>query len=360
MTEDFIHIAKPSVGDEELAAIGEVLKSGMLAQGKVVEDFENKFAEYIGTKHGIATTSGTTAIHIALMSAGIKPGDEVITTPFTFYATATPILFCGANPVFVDIDPQTFNIDPTRIEAAITDKTKALMIVDLYGQPVDRAPIMELVEKHDLALIEDSCQAHGAEFKGKKVGNFGAAGCFSFYPTKNMTTGEGGMMVTNDDELADRARLLRNHGQKSRYEYVMVGYNFRMTNIAAAIGVEQLKKLDENNEGRIKNAQYFTEQLSELVEVPYVIPDVKHVYHQYTIKTEGRDALQEHLKEKGVGSIIYYPQPLHLFETLKDYPHGDLKNAEDVAKQVISLPVHPGLDQEDLERVVEGVKSFEK
>ena len=360
MTEEFIHIAKPSVGDEELAAIGEVLKSGMLAQGKVVEDFENQFAEYLGTKHAIATSSGTTAIHIALMSAGIKPGDEVITTPFTFYATATPILFCGANPVFVDIDPRTFNIDPTKIEAAITDKTKALMIVDLYGQPVDRDPIMELVDKHDLMLIEDSCQAHGAEYKGKKVGNFGAAGCFSFYPTKNMTTGEGGMMVTSDDELADNARLLRNHGQKSRYEYVMLGYNFRMTNIAAAIGVEQLKKLDGNNEGRIKNAQYFTEQLSDIIEVPYVIPDVKHVYHQYTIKTQGRDALQEHLKEKGVGSIIYYPHPLHLFDTLKDYPHGDLTNAEEVAKQVISIPVHPGLSQDDLDRIVDGVKSYKE
>ena len=165
-------------------------------------------------------------------------------------------------------------------------------------------------------------------------------------------------MVTYDDELADRARLLRNHGKKSRYEYVMVGYNFRMTNIAAAIGVEQLKKLDGNNESRIKNAGYFTEQLSDIVEVPHVIPDVKHVYHQYTIKTGGRDALQEHLKAQNVGSIIYYPQPLHLFETLKDYQHGDLTNAEDVAKQVISLPVHPGLDQEDLERIVEGVKSF--
>jgi dTDP-4-amino-4,6-dideoxygalactose transaminase len=359
MTDEFIPIAKPNVGDEELAAIGEVLKSGMLAQGKVVEDFENKFAEYLGAKHAVATSSGTTAIHIALMAAGIKSGDEVITTPFTFYATTTPILFCGADPVFVDIDPRTFNIDPTKIEAAITEKTKAIIIVDLYGQPVDREPIMELVEKHDLVLIEDSCQAHGAEFKGKKVGNFGSAGCFSFYPTKNMTTGEGGMMVTNDEKLADRARLLRNHGQKDRYEYVIVGYNFRMTNIAAAIGVEQLKKLDNNNENRIKNARYFTDQLSENVEVPFVIPDVKHVYHQYTIKTRDRDALQKYLRDVNIGSIIYYPQPLHLFNTLKDYPHGDLSNAEDVAKQVISLPVHPGLDEEDRYRVVEGVKNFQ-
>jgi perosamine synthetase len=358
MTDNFIPIAKPNVGDEELTAIGEVLKSGMLAQGKVVEDFENQFAEYLGVKHAIATSSGTTAIHISLMAAGIKSGNEVITTPFTFYATATPILFCGASPVFVDIDPRTFNIDPTKIEAAITEKTRALLIVDLYGQPVDRASIMDIIEKHDLILVEDSCQAHGAEFKNKKVGTFGSAGCFSFYPTKNMTTGEGGMMVTNDDELADHARLLRNHGQRDRYEYVMVGYNFRMTNIAAAIGVEQLKKLDGNNEGRIKNATYFTEELSEIVDVPFVIPDVKHVYHQYTIKTEKRDALQKHLREKNIGSIIYYPQPLHLFNTLKDYPHGDLSNAEEIAKEVISLPVHPELNQDDLERIVEGVKGF--
>jgi dTDP-4-amino-4,6-dideoxygalactose transaminase len=358
MTEDFIPIAKPNMGGEELDAVGKVLQSGMLAQGKVVENFENHFAEYLGVKHAIATSSGTTAIHIALISAGIKAGDEVITTPFTFYATATPILFCNASPVFVDIDPRTFNIDPAKIETAISEKTKALLIVDLYGQPVDRAPIMELVEKHDLILIEDSCQAHGAEFKGKKAGTFGTAGCFSFYPTKNMTTGEGGMLVTNDDEIADRARLLRNHGQRSRYEYVMVGYNFRMTDIAAAIGVEQLKKLDRNNEARINNAKFFNEQLPDIVEVPYVLPDVKHVYHQYTLKTGERDALQDHLKNKNIGSIIYYPQPLHLFDTLKNYPHGDLSNAEDVAKQVISLPVHPGLDEEDLNRIVEGVKSF--
>jgi dTDP-4-amino-4,6-dideoxygalactose transaminase len=358
MTGNFIPIAKPNVGNEELAAIGDVLRSGMLAQGKVVENFETKFAEYIGTNHAIATSSGTTAIHIALMATGIQSGDEVITTPFTFYATATPILFCGAIPVFVDIDPRTFNIDPTKIESAITNKTKALLIVDLYGQPVDRAPIMELVEKHDLILIEDSCQAHGAEYKGKKVGNFGTAACFSFYPTKNMTTGEGGMMVTNDDALAEQARLLRNHGQKNRYEYVLLGYNFRMTDIAAAIGVEQLKKLDRNNDTRIKNAEYLTNQLSEAIEVPLVIPDVKHVYHQYTIKNERRNALQEHLKSNNIGTLIYYPQPLHLFDILKDYPHGDLTNAEEVAKQVLSLPVHPGLSQDDLDRVINCVKRF--
>lgn len=358
MSNNFIPIAKPDTGSEELSAIEEVLKSGMLAQGKVVESFEQHFAEYIGTNHAIATSSGTTAIHIALLSAGIGSGDEVITTPFTFYASITPILFCSAKPVFVDVDPRTFNIDPERLEAAITEKTKALLIVDLYGQPVDRAPIMELAEKHGLILIEDSCQAHGAEYKGTKVGNFGVAGCFSFYPTKNMTTGEGGMLVTNDDEIAEQARLLRNHGQKNRYEYVMVGYNFRMTDIEAAIGVEQLKKLDKNNEIRIKNAAYFTENLAEVVEVPYVMPEVKHVYHQYTIKTQFRDELQAHLREQNIGSIIYYPQPLHLFETLQEFSNANLINSEEVAQQVLSLPVHPAVSREDLERIVKAVKSY--
>ncbi len=358
MSQEFIPIAKPDTGDEELNAIAEVLRSGMLAQGKVVKKFERQFAEYIGTKHAIATSSGTTAIHIALLGAGIGNGAEVITTPFTFYASTTPILFCGAKPVFVDIDPRTFNIDPAKIEAAITDKTKALLIVDLYGQPVDRAPLMELCEQHDLILIEDSCQAHGAEYKGTKVGNFGLAGCFSFYPTKNMTTGEGGMIVTNDDGLNEQSRLLRNHGQKDRYEYTMVGYNFRMTDIEAAIGVEQLKKLDKNNAIRIKNAAYFSEKLADNVEVPYVIPDVKHVYHQYTLKTRSRDTLQAHLRDQNIGSIIYYPQPLHQFETLKDYHRSDLKNSEEIAKQVLSLPVHPKLTHDDLERITNSVKTF--
>ena len=353
-----IPIAKPMVGDEEKKAVLDVLDSGMLAQGKKVKEFEEKFAEYIGAKYAVATSSGTTALHLALLASGVKSGDEVITTPFTFISTATPILFCNAKPVFADINPGTFNIDPEKIEKMVTSKTKVVLPVHLYGQSCEMDRIMEIADKHNLIVIEDACQAHGAEYKGKKVGGIGDAGCFSFYPTKNMTTGEGGMVTTTDEELAEEIRMLRDHGQKERYNYVMVGYNFRMTDIAAAVGIEQLKKLDKFNEKRRGNAGFLSEQLNGVVEIPYLLHGVRHVFHQYTIKIEKREMLKENLKKDGIGFGIYYPKPLHFYEPLKSYVNNDLKNAENVCEKVLSLPVHPGLSEANLERIVCSVKKF--
>lgn len=352
-----IPIAKPMVGDEEKKAVSDVLDSGMLAQGEKVKEFEEKFAEYIGVKYAVATSNGTTALHLALLASGVKSGDEVITTPFTFISTATSILFCGAKPVFTDINPGTFNIDPEKIEKVITDKTKAILPVHLYGQSCEMDKIREIAEKHALVVVEDACQSHGAEYHHKKVGDIGDAGCFSFYPTKNMTTGEGGMVTTNNDQINEKLRMLRNHGQSRRYSYSMVGYNFRMTNIAAAIGVGQLKKLDKFNERRIKNAGFLSEQLNDVVETPYVLPDVKHVFHQYTIKTDKRELLMENLKKEGIGFGIYYPKPLHFYEPLEKYGNDGLKNAENVCEEVLSLPVHPGLSEEDLGKIVQLIKS---
>jgi perosamine synthetase len=248
-----ISISNVSIDSESLIAVGEVLKSGQLAQGPKVEEFERAFSGYIGTKYAVAVNSGTAALHVALLGAGIGKDDEIITTPFSFIATANCCIFCGAVPVFADIDEKTFNITARQIEKKITRKTKAVIIVDLYGQSCDMEEITALCKKHNLVLVEDACQAHGATYKGKKAGSFGI-GCFSFYPTKNMTTGEGGMITTDDVKIADKARAIRQHGQTKRYIHEMLGYNFRMTDIAAALGICQLKKLDFNNSRRMPRA----------------------------------------------------------------------------------------------------------
>jgi dTDP-4-amino-4,6-dideoxygalactose transaminase len=242
---------------KEIEAINEVLRSGILAQGPKVREFEEQFAEYIGTEYAVATNSGTSALHTALASLGVGKGDEVITTTFSFTSTASCILMQGAKPVFCDIDKKTFNINPDEIEKRINNRTKAIIVVHLYGQPCDMKRVMEICEDCNLTLIEDACQAHGAEYEGKKVGSFGV-GCFSFYATKNMTTGEGGMITTNDDNVAKISRMIRDHGQEERYLHAMLGYNYRMTDIAAAIGLAQLKKVERFNEQRIKNATYYS------------------------------------------------------------------------------------------------------
>ena len=364
-----IPIAKPLIGDEEINAVVEVLKSGMLAHGKEVEAFEREFAEYLGAKHGIAVANGTAALDVALKALGIKEGDEVITTPFTFIATASSILFQRARPVFADIDPKTFNLDPNDVLEKITDKTKALLVVHLYGQPADMKAFKEIAEDHKLFLVEDCAQAHGAEYNGQKVGTFGDIAAFSFYPTKNMTTGEGGMVVTHDDELAERARLLRSHGQKERYYHVTLGHNMRMTNIAGALGRIQLRKLDEWNEARRKNADRLTSGISKITGLtpPYVAPHVRHVYHQYTIGVKedfplGRDELAHKLREKGIGTGIYYPLPLHhqpLFREL-DYDQDCCPNAIDASKQVLSLPVHPAVSEDDIKYIVNALEELSR
>lgn len=361
MADIKVPIAKPIIGEEEIENVVEVLKSGMIAQGPKVMEFEEKFANWIGAKYGIATNSGTSALHVALLACGIGEGDEVITTPFTFIASGNAIVYTGATPVFADIDLDTYTIDPDKIEDLITDKTKAILPVQLYGQAADMDKIREIAEKHDLKIIEDAAQAHGAEYNGEKVGTLGDMACFSFYPTKNMTTSEGGMITTNDEELAKKAQMFRAHGASERYHHDEIGYNFRMTDIAAAIGLAQLKVIDEFNDKRISNADYLNEQLKDVegIVTPKSPDNYKHVYHQYTVRVEkgNRDDWVEFLTNKGIGTGIHYPIPLYNQPIYKKLGiEGDCPLAEKAADNVISLPVHPSLTKEDLDLVVDAVK----
>ena len=355
-----IYMAKPQIGEDEKRAVMEVLDSGIIAQGPRVKAFEEGFAEMCGTKHAIATTSGTTALHVALLAHSIGAGDEVITSAFTFIASANSILFVGARPVFVDIDPRTFNMDPARIEAAITSKTKAILPVHLYGLPCDMDPIMQIAEKHDLAVIEDACQSHGAEYKGKKVGSFGT-GTFSLYPTKNITSAEGGMITTSDSVIDEKCRVIRQHGMRKRYYHDELGYNFRMTDIHAAIGLVQLKKLDQFNAQRQANARFLSDNLKGVV-TPHVPEGLMHVFHQYTIRIPGgkRDALRAHLNDHGVGSEVYYPVPIHKQSFyVSELGYKDtLPETEVATTEVLSLPVHPALSPSDLETIISAANEF--
>jgi dTDP-4-amino-4,6-dideoxygalactose transaminase len=351
-----IPISKPQFGDEELALLREVLASGIVAQGPKVAALEQEFARLAGTQFAVAVSSGTTALHSALLAHGIGPGDEVITTPFSFIATATSIISCGAKPVFVDVDPYDLNLDPDLIEDAITPQTKAVMPVHIFGHPARIAEMQEICDDFELALIEDAAQAHGAEHQGKRAGSFGT-GCFSFYPTKNMTTGEGGLITTDDDEIAERCRIIRNHGQVRRYHHDHFGLNWRMTDICAAIGLAQLKKLETWNEARIRNA----ERLSSLItaaQTPVVRSGDRHVFHQYTIRlSRDRDEVQMRLQESGVGTAVHYPIPIHRQQVIMDLGLGDANCpvAEAAADSVLSLPVHPSLTPEDVEHIAAAV-----
>ncbi|HET7076660.1 MAG TPA: DegT/DnrJ/EryC1/StrS family aminotransferase [Chloroflexia bacterium] len=358
-----IPMAKPLIGEEEKQEVLRVLGSGGLAQGSEVKAFEDGFAAALGVKHAVATANGTTALHLALLANGVGPGDEVITVPFTFIASANAVLYCGATPVFVDIEPDSFNMNPDLIEAAITPRTKAILPVHLYGNPADMPRIMAIAERHGLRVIEDACQAHGATIAGRTVGTFGT-GCFSFYPTKNITTAEGGIITTNDDEVADLARMLRAHGMRRRYYHEMLGYNFRMTDVHAAIGVAQLPKLEEFTRRRQANAAYLSAHLpADKVGVPVVRPDVEHVFHQYTVRVLPpleRDAVRAKLAEAGVGSEVYYPLPVHRQQVYRDRGYGDLcfPVTEETTAQVLSLPVHPALTEQDLAAVVAAVRAL--
>lgn len=355
-----INMAKPQIGEEEKQAVLEVLDSGMLAQGPRVKAFEEAFAEMCGVAYAVATSSGTTALHTALLAHGIGSGDEVITSPFTFIASANSVLFTGARPVFVDIDPLTYNLDPLLIEAAITPLTKAILPVHLYGLSCDMNPIMEIAKKHKLVVIEDACQSHGATYKSHRVGSFGT-GTFSLYPTKNMTSGEGGMITTNDSVIAEKCRVIRQHGMRRRYYHDELGFNFRMTDLHAAVGLAQLHKLERFNQARRANAAYLNTHLQG-VTMPDAPPECQHVYHQYTIRIANghRDTLRVHLQERGVGSEVYYPVPIHqqtyYTEVLGYADH--LPVAEQAAAEVLSLPVHAGLNQDDLETIVNAVVEF--
>jgi len=355
-----IPIAKPLIGDEEKRAVLEVLDSGIIAQGPRVKAFEEAFAEMCGVGDAVATSSGTTALHVALLAHGVGPGDEVITSPFTFIASANSILFTDARPVFVDIDPVTFNIDPDLIEGAITPDTKAIMPVHLFGLSCNMDPIMALAEKYGLAVIEDACQSHGAGYNGKRTGSFGT-GTFSLYPTKNMTSAEGGMITTNDPAIAENTRVIRQHGMRRRYYHDELGFNFRMTDVHAAIGLEQLKKLAGFNRKRQENARFLSEHLQGVV-VPAVPDGYEHVYHQYTVRVPGgrRDALVDYLRERGIGSGVYYPVPIHQQTFYVEELGYDLHlpEAERAAAEVLSLPVHPALSTADLETIVVAVNQF--
>ncbi len=355
-----IYISKPYIGDEEKQAVMGVLDSGMLAMGPRTAQFENEFAKMCAVKHAIAVSSGTTALHIALLANGIGPGDEVITTAFTFIASVNAILYVGAKPVFVDIDEETFNIDLSQVEKAITPRTKAILPVHLYGQLCDIDQLLAIADKHHLKIIEDACQAVMASYKGKYAGSFGT-GTFSFYATKNMMSGEGGMITTNDDEVAEACRLIRNHGMKVRYYHDMLGYNFRMMDIQAAIGLEQLKRLPGFNEKRRQNAAYFNASIKS-VKTPREKQDYHHIWHQYTVRVNhgrDRDAAVKQLIEAGIGAGIYYPVPIHHQEYIKELV-GDvsLPVTEQMSREVISLPVHPMLSQEDLEKIVTEVNKL--
>jgi dTDP-4-amino-4,6-dideoxygalactose transaminase len=343
------------MGDEEKQGVWEAMTSGSLAQGPRVRELEERFAEFVGAAHAIATSSGTTALHLALLGYGIGEGDEVLTVPFTFIASANSVLYTGARPVFVDIDERDFTMDPELLEAAITDRTRAILPVSLYGQPARMDEVAEIADRHGLALVEDAAQAHGAAIGQRKSGTWGA-GTFSFYPTKNMTTGEGGMVTTDDAELADRIRLLREHGMKVRYHHDVVGYNFRMTDLAAAIGLAQLPKLEGYNERRRAIAARYDAELRGVI-VPLARPGVTHVYHQYTLRVNERDAFAERLRERGVGSAIYYPIPVHRQAPYMALGYGSqsFPVTDRLTAQVLSIPVHPSLTDDEVATVIAAV-----
>ena len=354
-----IPISSPQFGEEELALVKEVLESGIIAQGPKVAALEQEFAKLSGTQFAVAVANGTAALHLALLANGIGPGDEVITSPFTFIASANSVLYTGARPVFVDIKEDTFNIDPALIEAAITPRTKAIMPVHLYGLMADMDAIMDIAQRHNLAVIEDAAQAHGATNQGRPAGSFGT-GAFSLYATKNMTTAEGGMVTTNDPAIAERVKLLRAHGMKVRYYHDMLGFNFRMTDMHAALGLAQIRKLPMFNERRRQNAEFFNQHLKRVV-TPHAPEGYGHVWHQYTIRvTDGdRDAAVKKLTDAGVGTGIFYPVPVYRQKVYTELGYNQsLPVTELVTQQVISLPVHPKLSSADLETIVAAVESL--
>ena len=352
-----IPIARPQMGDEEKELVWSAMSSGALAQGARVRELEERFADFVGASQAVATSSGTTALHLALLASDVGPGDEVITVPFTFFASASAIVFTGARPAFVDVNEASFNIDVDQVEAAITPATRAILPVSLYGQPADLPALAELAERRGLALVEDAAQSHGAAIGERRSGSWGA-GCFSFYPTKNMTTGEGGMVTTSDPAVAERARLLREHGMRVRYHHEMVGYNFRMTDIHASIGLAQLPKLPAYNARRRAIAARYDRELQGVV-TPRVEPGVTHVYHQYTIRVNRRDEFVEQLKERGVGTGIYYPIPVHRQKPFLELGYGDQRFpvSERLAGEVVSIPVHPSLTDDEVDAVIAAVNA---
>lgn len=358
-----------SVRDEIDRAIQGVIDSGEFILGSEVEAFEQEIAAYCSTKYAIGVNSGTDALQLDLLACDIKPGDEVITTPFTFIATAETIAKCGAMPVFADIDPKAYNIDPGELERNISRKTKAILPVHLYGHPADMNPIMELARRFNLKVIEDCAQALGAEYKGKKVGSIGDVGCLSFFPSKILGAyGDGGMIVTNNPDIAEKARMLRNHGSKERYYYLTHGFNSRLDSLQAAILRVKLRHLDKWINERCEKASSYTQLLNEIewIEPPYIAPYARHVFNYYTIRLKNssgsRDRLQKYLSIQGIASAIYYPLSLHLQEVYKPlgYKLGDFPQSELAQSEVLSLPIYPELSEGQVRKIVEAVTSFGK
>jgi len=371
-----IGLSKMYIDEEINKAALDVLASGRYIKGPRVKEFEEQFAQFTGAQYAIATSSGTTALFTIYLGLGLKPGDEVIVPTHTFIATATPFMFLGAKPLFVDIDIETYAMDPEDVKKKITPKTRAVVPVHIYGHPVDMQPILELAEKHNLKVIEDSCQAHGAIYQNQNIGDIGFAGCFSYFPSKNMTVaGDGGMIVTNDTEFADRVRILRNHGRTNRDTSELLGLNFRMSELHAAIGMVQLKHLPDWTEARRKAAENYNKIFKDsgLVDEHLVLPIernwAKHVYHLYVIRVLGgkRDALKSYLKDQGIDTGIHYPKPLHeqpcIIDYLKDNFNVTLTGdsypiTNRIVKEILSLPIYPSISTDDITRVVNAIISF--
>lgn len=340
-------------------AIHGVLDTSYYILGPQGQAFEAAAAAYLGVKHAIGVSSGTDALHLALRAAGLGPGDEVITSPFTFIATAEAIAYVGATPVFVDIDPRTFNLDPELARQAITARTRAILPVHLFGQPADMAPLQRMCDEHGLLLIEDCAQSFGATSGGRQTGSFGALGCFSFFPSKNLGCyGDGGMVVTSDDRLAEQLRMLRNHGSKVRYHHDIIGYNSRLDELQAAILNVKLQHIDRFNRLRRQNAHYYSERLAS----PGVVPPFEdgkgvHVYHQYTLLTDRREAVQQALTQAGCASAIYYPIPLHRQNVFAaEFSRVSLPVSESVAARCLSLPIYPELSEAQMDRVIAAIR----
>ncbi|WP_336023532.1 DegT/DnrJ/EryC1/StrS family aminotransferase [Halobellus salinisoli] len=358
-----IPIASPELGIGALGDVIETVEGARLADGPPVRAFEAAFADYCGRTHGIATSNGTTALHAALRGLEIGPGDTVVTTPFSFVATANAIRLCGADPAFADVDPRTLNIDPDAVRAAIEvcdGDVDAILAVHLYGLPAEMDELREIAEENGIPLIEDAAQAHGASYRGDPVGSLGDVACFSFYPTKNITTGEGGIVVTDDSEVADRVARFINHGRSGRYDHDIVGHNFRLTSIGAAIGSQQLRRLDDFVEIRRRNAAAYDRALADhpSVSAPIEPSGTHHAYHQYTVQCSARAALQEHLADADVDTGVYYPTPIHRQPAYADV-EADAPEAERAADRVLSVPVHPTLNRSEVRAIADALAGFE-
>jgi len=360
-----IPLADPYITKEDVEAVAKALKEKALSQGRYVQSFEGQFAKYVGVKRAVAASSGTTALHIALAAIDTSSNDEVITPSFSFVATANSALYQGAKPIFADINPLTYNINPDQIKSKITRKTKAIIPVHYAGQPADMDPILEMAEKHDLYVIEDAAEAHGAQYKRKKAGSLGDLNCFSFYPNKNMTTGEGGMITTNDDELAEKMRMIRSHGQDQRYHHVMLGYNYRMTDLQAALGLVQLRRLDWVVAKKVEKATYYNERVGELfddrIQTPYVAPYATHVYMFYPIRFKNnatREKAIKRLEEKGIETRVAFP-PIHLqplYQSLHGYKSGYLPVTEKTCDTILCIPIYPHITHEEQDYVLSALK----